>query len=178
MRKRLPTFCTWKIYTAPTRADGRHKDEEEIKKGEIFRDESFQSVDRRHAEADFCRREQFEECEMAPLWRWLTQGDEFTGDLLATWVNRDFPMVPLGWHQWQEASWVKEMVLKSYLRELFHLYSFTPVTPVEHFQFGKIMIKFSRHHSFPQQACGRGATITIRDYFRSRGQRSRWQRSE
>lgn len=35
---------------------------------------------------------------------WLTHREKFTGEFLVTWVHRHFPMVPLGWYQWQEAS--------------------------------------------------------------------------
>lgn len=174
MRKRLPTFCTWKIYTAPTKGDGRKKDEEEIKKGKTEADWKLSECgETAHSEADFCKREQFEECEIALLWSWLTQGDKFTGDLLATWVNRRFPMAPLGWHQWQEASCVKEMVLKSYQRELF------PPVLVSTSHTSRTFPVWLNYDQFqPQQACRCCVTIMIGDYFRSRGQRPRWQRSE
>lgn len=42
-----------------------------------------------------------------------TQKDKFTGDLLRTSVTGHFPMVPLGWYQWQKASFSVSLMFPS-----------------------------------------------------------------
>lgn len=99
----MPTFCTWKIYTAPTRRweEGWGRNEREENK-EIFEMKAFRVW------TDGMQRGRFLLTRaVGGMWhsstpqqeqRWLTQGDEFTGDLLLTRVHGHFPRVPLGWH--------------------------------------------------------------------------------
>lgn len=96
----MPTFCTWKIYTAPTRRweKGWKGNGGGGEQGQILRWKPSECGQTACREA------------VGGMWtsptdqHWLTHRDKFTRDLLVTWVHGHFPMVTQGWYEWQEAS--------------------------------------------------------------------------